>query len=147
MAVWVMWTVLAVALVILELFTGTFYLLMIAIGLAAGAIMAWLGSETSLQFLVAAVVGVIATYALYHSRLGKFEKPDTGRDPNVNLDIGQTLNVAEWNAVPGGPSSARVMYRGAMWDIELATGASAQAGQFVISEVRGSRLIVTNQAN
>ena len=143
---WVMWTVLAVGLVILELFTGTFYLLMIAIGLAAGALMAFLGTNVSMQFIVAAVVGVIATYALYNSRLGKFEKPDAGRDPNVNLDIGQTLNVAQWNEVPGGQPSARVTYRGALWDVELAPGATAQAGQFVVSEVRGNRLIVTNNS-
>ncbi|HCN90871.1 MAG TPA: NfeD family protein, partial [Oxalobacteraceae bacterium] len=33
---WIVWSVLAGILVILELFTGTFYLLMIAIGFAAG---------------------------------------------------------------------------------------------------------------
>ncbi|MFS2021308.1 NfeD family protein, partial [Massilia sp. CT11-108] len=38
MAEWMGWLVAAGVLVILELFTGTFYLLMIAIGLAAAAI-------------------------------------------------------------------------------------------------------------
>jgi hypothetical protein len=37
------------------------------------------------------------------------------------------------------------MYRGALWDVELAHGARAHAGQFVIREIRGSRLIVSNQ--
>jgi hypothetical protein len=34
------------------------------------------------------------------------------------------------------------MYRGALWDVELAPGVTATPGQFVIREVRGSRLIV-----
>jgi hypothetical protein len=37
---------------------------------------------------------------------------------------------------------ARVMYRGAMWDVELAPGQAAAPGVFTIREVRGSRLIV-----
>ena len=34
---WMMWLALAAVLVIVELFTGTFYILMIAIGVATGA--------------------------------------------------------------------------------------------------------------
>jgi hypothetical protein len=40
---------------------------------------------------------------------------------------------------------ARVMYRGAMWDVELEAGAAAQPGSFIIREVRGNRLIVANK--
>ena len=40
MADWTWWLALAGALVIFELFTGTFYILMIAIGVACGAIAA-----------------------------------------------------------------------------------------------------------
>ena len=36
------------------------------------------------------------------------------------------------------------MYRGAQWDVELAPGSAAAAGEFKIVEVRGSRLIVAN---
>ncbi|MDB5920073.1 MAG: NfeD family protein, partial [Massilia sp.] len=36
-----------------------------------------------------------------------------------------------------------VMYRGALWDVELGQGAHPQAGVFKIVEVQGSRLIVT----
>lgn len=147
MSSWIIWTVLALAVVILELFTGTFYLLMIAIGLLAGAVAALLGMGVPVQFIAAAMVGVIATYVLYNSRLGKIQKTDAARDPNVNLDIGQTLHVAKWKLEAGSPPVARVMYRGAQWDIELAPGGVAEAGQFIISEVRGSRLIVTNKAN
>jgi membrane protein implicated in regulation of membrane protease activity len=131
------WFLAAGLVVILELFSGTFYLLMIAIGAAAGGLAALAGAAVPLQALIAAIVGVAATLLLRRSRYGKFSKTDAARDPNVNLDIGQSIAVAQWQ--DGG---ARVMYRGALWDVELAAGASPAAGTYTIREVRGSRLIV-----
>ncbi len=138
MADWINWLVAAGALVVLELFSGTFYLLMIAIGLGFGALAALGGMSGAAQTIVAAVVGVVATGLLHRSRFGKPARGNAARDPNVNIDIGQHLTVNEWN---GG--KARVMYRGALWDVELGQGAHPQAGVFKIVEVQGSRLIVT----
>jgi membrane protein implicated in regulation of membrane protease activity len=139
MADWMNWLVMAGALVILELFTGTFYLLMIAIGLAVGGAAALLGATLAVQTVSAAVVGVIATLVLRRSRFGNVTPGDAARDPNVNLDIGQQVAVPGWS-----DGVARVMYRGAQWDIELAPGARPESGNFKIVEVRGSRLVVNN---
>lgn len=136
---WVLWLIMAGVLVVLEMFTGTFYLLMIAVGLGFGALAALLGMSVPAQTIVAAVVGVIATGVLHRSRFGHPSRNNPSRDHNVNLDIGQQLTVAEWQ---GG--RARVMYRGALWDVELGQGAIAEAGSFKIVEVQGSRLIVAN---
>lgn len=144
---WIVWSVLAGVVVILELFTGTFYLLMIAIGLASGALAALIGAVNPLQYVVAALVGVAATYALRRSKLGKFNKTDAARDRNVNLDIGETLTVEDWKQGADKKHTARTMYRGAMWDVELEHGAHARPGSFTIREIRGSRLIVTNEAS
>ncbi|HJV03189.1 MAG TPA: NfeD family protein [Burkholderiaceae bacterium] len=139
MADWTFWLVAAGVTAILELFTGTFYLLMIAIGLATGALAALAGAGTPAQTMVAALVGLVATAVLRRSKFGRPSRSDTARDPNVNLDIGQTVNVPQWQ-----DGTARVMYRGAQWDVELAPGAHALAapGLYTIREVRGSRLIV-----
>ena len=83
------------------------------------------------------MVGVVATLLLRRSRFGKAARRDAAQDPNVNLDIGQSVAVAHW--VDG---VARVMYRGALWDVELIPGSDTQAGQYTIRAVRGSRLIV-----
>ena len=136
---WVLWLIMAGVLVVLEMFTGTFYLLMIAVGLGFGALAALFGMSVPAQTIVAAVVGVIATGVLHRSRFGHPAKHNPARDHNVNLDIGQRLTVAEWQ---GG--RARVMYRGALWDVELGQGAIAEAGSFKIVEVQGNRLIVAN---
>ena len=137
MAEWVGWFVAAGAVLILELFTGTFYLLMIAIGMGAGGLVALAGANGSGQAAVAAIVGVVATLLLRRSRFGKAARRDAAQDPNVNLDIGQSVAVAHW--VDG---VARVMYRGALWDVELIAGSDTQAGHYTIRAVRGSRLIV-----
>jgi len=139
---WIVWFALAGILVVLEMFTGTFYLLMVAIGFAAGGVVALAGAGVALQLVVAALAGVIATYGLRRSKWGKTAKRDAQRDPDVNLDIGQTLVVEEWLEANGGVPTARAMYRGAMWDVELEAGAAGRPGRYVIREVRGNRLVV-----
>jgi membrane protein implicated in regulation of membrane protease activity len=138
MSEWIYWLVMAGVVVIFELLTGTFYLLMIAIGLACGAVAAWMGVSQPTQMAVAAVVSVVATLVLRNSRFGKFQKSDAARDPNVNIDIGQPVDVDQWH-----DGRARVMYRGAQWDVELAAGEAPHPGRHVIREVRGNRLIVS----
>lgn len=141
---WAMWFVLAGLAIAVELFTGTFYLLMIAIGLAAGGALALLGGTLEWQLLGAALVGFIAVGLLRRSRFGKRRTEDAARDPNINLDIGQSIRVEQWTNHDH-VHLARVRYRGAEWDVELASGSPVQAGNFIIREIRGSRLIVSHQ--
>lgn len=148
MAGWVNWMLAAGLLVVAELFTTTFYLLMVAIGLAVGGVAALLGFDPEWQFVVAAVVAVVATYVLRKSKFARRRRVRTERDPNVNLDIGQSITVEQWQHdagadAAGGKYTARVKYRGAMWDVELASAETAHAGIFFIHEIRGSRLIVS----
>ncbi len=147
MADWITWLMLAGIVVILEMLSGTFYLLMIGIGLMAGSLAAVVGMSNAQQVIMAAIVGIIATFALRRSKFGKLNKIDAARDPNVNLDIGQTLTIQDWQGDGNNPGTARVMYRGAMWDVELAQGETARPGAFVIREIQGSRLIVSHRAS
>jgi membrane protein implicated in regulation of membrane protease activity len=138
MSDWMMWLIGAGFLVILELVSGTFYLLMLAIGMTAGALTAMARIDLPGQTLVAALVGVIATLLLRRSRWGRTRRSDAASNPDINIDIGQSVHVPAWQ-----DRAARVMYRGAMWDVELAPGVPEHPGTFRISEVRGSRLIVS----
>ena len=137
-----MWFSMAGLLLVIEIFSGSIYLLMIAFGMAAGGVVAYMGLPVSLQLLVAGVVGFSGTIALRMSRYTR--KKDPAHDPNINLDIGNTLLVNEWESFPNGSRVARVAYRGSMWDVELESGAQASPGLFVIREVRANRLIVHN---
>jgi len=141
MNTWISWMVTAGVMVIMELFSGTFYLLMIALGLAAGGVAALLGASQEMQYIVAAIVGVTATLALHNSKYGWKKNAEARQDPNVNMDIGQSITVKEWQDNGNGKFTARAMYRGALWDVELQAPA-AGAGVFTIVEVQGSRLMV-----
>ena len=136
------WFVAVCVLVVLEMASGTFYLLMLAIGVAAGGIAAILDASGVWQCVIAALVAAVATGALYRSRYGKSGQLAAARNPDVNLDIGQTITVDAWREAASAAPRARVPYRGALWDVELAAGSQPLAGVFVIEEVRGSCLIV-----
>jgi membrane protein implicated in regulation of membrane protease activity len=131
------WWVGAGVLVVLELISGTFYLLMIALGCVAAAIAHLAGASADLQFAVAAGVALAAVLLLRRSRFGRRTRKEASKNPDVNLDIGQTLSVPAWHE-----RRARVNYRGAAWDVELAAGEPEDAQLYEIAEMRGSCLVV-----
>jgi membrane protein implicated in regulation of membrane protease activity len=143
---WIWW-IAALAMLIAELFTGTFYLLVIAVALAAGGLVAYLDASFAAQFVTAGAVGFVGAMVLRKTRFGKTHSVDTARDANVNIDIGNRVVVNGWD----GHGRARVAYRGAQWDVQLdasgdaqaaATNAQHQPGEHVIKEVRGTTLVV-----
>jgi len=131
------WWIGAGVLVVLELISGTFYLLMIALGFAAAAFAHIAGAPADLQFAVAAGVALAAVLLLRRSRFGRRTRKDAAHNPDVNLDIGQTLTVDAWQA-----RRARANYRGAAWDIELAPGEPEDAHLYEITALNGSCLVV-----
>ena len=85
-----LWWLAAGALVALELVTGTFYLLMMALGLAAAAVSAHLGLALTGQWVTAALAGGGSVLAW---RLLKKSQPaaaPANANQDVNLDIGET---------------------------------------------------------
>jgi membrane protein implicated in regulation of membrane protease activity len=132
------WWVLAGIAVAVELATGTFYLLMLALGLAAGAVASHLGFGVPLQIAIAGIVGGGAT-ALWHVRRAH-EAPaaPAAENRDVNLDIGERVHVQEWSA----NRTARVQYRGSPWEARLAPGATPATGEHVVSAVEGNWLVL-----
>ena len=133
-----LWWMLAGVAVIVELLSGTFYLLMLATGMVAAALCAHAGASMTTQIVVAAVVGggAVAVWHQVRGRQPKAERASANKD--VSLDIGQTVAVAAWDE----QHNATVSYRGADWAATLAAGATAEPGMHRIVEVVGSRLIV-----
>lgn len=133
------WWLLAGAAVAVELITGTFYLLMLGIGLAAAAVAAHSGVSVTGQIIVAAVFGSIAVL-LWHWRSSKGPKAAIANaNPDVNIDIGEPVNVTGWNA----DGTATVKYRGASWTAIAASPAGESGtGLFRIKEMLGNRLVI-----
>lgn len=132
-----LWWLAAGALVVAELLSGTFYLLMLALGAAAGALAAHAGLGLNAQMLAAALVGGGAV-ALWHRRRLSQPVAAAGSNPDVNLDIGQTLRVDAWAS----DGSAQVHYRGAAWQARFAGNGAPAAGLHRIQAVDGNRLLL-----
>lgn len=140
-----MWWIAAGVLIGLELTSGTFYLLMLALGLAAAALSASLGAAHSAQFVVAAVVGGGAVAAWHFIRTSR-PAPASQANPDVNLDIGNTVHVSHWHA----DGTARVQHRGAPWNARYEGPASPSAlpgalpspGDYVIRAIEGATLVL-----
>ena len=139
MEVSTVWWLLAGAAVALELLSGSFFLLVVAIAMAAGAIAAHFDATLTQQLLSAALVGGGGTALWYKWRRLHPRKLAAQLNPDVNLDIGQSVEVAHWE--PNG--QALVKYRGAQWQVALQSPAESPVpGRYKIVEVQGSLLIV-----
>ena len=131
------WFVVAFGLLVAELLTGTFYLLVISIALAVAGLAALAGAPFALQLVAAAAIGIGGSVWLRATRFGK-RLHERGDDRVQNMDIGQSLRVDNWTPA----RTARANYRGAVWDVELAPGEQPASGEFVIREIHANRLIV-----
>lgn len=132
------WWVATGLVVLLELFTGTFYLLMLAVGLAAGALAAHAQLGLSGQLVVAALVGATTVSLAYLRRRRRPGAPSARADRSVNLDIGETIQIEAWNS----DGTAQVRYRGAQWTALARPGSSPTPGAHRVAELVGNRLLV-----
>jgi membrane protein implicated in regulation of membrane protease activity len=133
------WWLAAGVLAAAELVTGSFYLLMLALGAAVGALAAHAGLSATTQLLLAALLGTGATLGWHLVRARLPQAKDAGANPDVNIDIGQTVHVLQWQA----DGTSRVPYRGAQWQVRLAPGAQAASGVHTIVALRGTELLLS----
>ena len=137
------WWALALVLGVLELLTGTFYLLVLALGCAAGGAAAWAGASLSVQLLLSAAVSVCGWLLLHRRhRAGRRVQSRASHDPDVLLDVGERVTVSAWDA----HGRENVQYRGAQWTAELEAGGHRQApplpGEYRIRGIDGNRLLL-----
>jgi len=132
------WWIIAGTLVLLELLSGSFYLLMLALGAVLGALSAHAGFTQTTQWLVAALCSSAFVFVCYLLRRRLLGSNRAVGNRDVNLDIGATLRVDAWQD----DGSARVQYRGAQWTVMLRPGQAPAPGVHRVVEVVGSRLLV-----
>jgi membrane protein implicated in regulation of membrane protease activity len=133
---WVWWFA-AVVLVIAEMLSSTFYLIAVAFGLASAGCAAYLGVEWIGQAAIAALLCTVSVAGVYR---WKRRQVKTNTQSNFAYDIGESVHAIHWSD----DRHARVSYRGAEWDAELANNATADASRqtWRISKIVGSRLII-----
>jgi membrane protein implicated in regulation of membrane protease activity len=117
------WAIAGMVLVIVELVSGTFYLLMLGVAAFGAAAAAYLGQAFPLQCIVAGGLAVAGCYAvhLYRARTGARRMPP--------IDTGMPASFESW--LDAGARLARVRYRGATWDAEVQGDEALEPGSTV----------------
>jgi membrane protein implicated in regulation of membrane protease activity len=105
------WAVTGLVLVIVELVTGTFYLLMLGIAAFGAALAAWLGFEFSVQTVVAIVVSVVGCWGVH------VYKAKNRAQQMAPLDAGMPASFESW--LDAAERRAKVRYRGASWEARV----------------------------
>jgi len=130
------WLVAGFILIIVELVTGTFYLLVLGIAALVGAGVAYASGGFAWQAMVAAIVAVAGV--IWVNQFKKKMAPKRMR----GLDVGQPAAFDSW--VNKSAGHARVKYRDALWDAQVADDASGEPGEILyITSVDGSTLKVS----
>lgn len=138
MADYLIWLIAGLVLVIIEVMTGTFYLLVLGIAAFAGALAAYFGAGLLAQVActgILAAIGLFAVHRRHQSRPG-----NAGHDRS--LDLGQAVTLESWQDQSS--KRVRVKYRGASWDAELVGDTDVQLNDTLyICGSRGSQLQVS----
>ncbi|HEU4825821.1 MAG TPA: NfeD family protein [Dongiaceae bacterium] len=132
------WWLVSGGTIVLELLSGTIYLLLLGIGFAAAALVAHAGFGIGAQILAAAVVGVGSVAVWYVIRRRRPAAAPSRANRDVNLDIGSHVHIERWNA----DGTASVRYRGAQWTAVARDGTAPAPGEHRVGEIVGSRLVV-----
>lgn len=131
------WFGVAALFLLLEMATGTFYLLLVALGLVASGMAAYAGVSLVWQIISALIVSLIGLVVLHHARQSKGYVP-TQANRNVVQDIGQSVIVDAWDET----GQARVFYRGANWSARIDVDQPIHPGEHYIQAVQGLTLIL-----
>lgn len=136
MEIYIYWFLLALVLLGLEMVTGTFYLLVLAVALAVGGLTALFTTGIVWQLVFSALTGVAGIIILR-----RWKSTRASEAPAASLDIGLPVKVLKWND----NGTARVFYRGAEWDAELESADTPREGTLYIKAVQGSALVLTHR--
>jgi membrane protein implicated in regulation of membrane protease activity len=132
------WAILGLALVIAELLSGTFYLLMLGIAAFSAAGAAWLGLAFGAQIVVAAAVAAAGCYGVHAYRAKNRAQQMPSIDAGMPASFEQWINPAE--------RLARVRYRGASWDARVDGAEPLEPGSLLyVVDTHGNTLQVASK--
>jgi membrane protein implicated in regulation of membrane protease activity len=136
MDTYLIWLVAGFLLVIVELVSGTFYLLVLGVAAVAGGAVAYTGLPFSVQAVVAAALAVVGVVWVNRVR-----RSSTGVKMR-SLDVGQPAAFDHW--VDRAAAQARVKYRDAQWDATVVGEISGEPGEgLTVVSIDGNTLKVS----
>ena len=136
MDTYLIWLVAGLGLVIVELVSGTFYLLVLGIAALAGGLVAYTGLPFSVQAVVVATLAVAG--AVWVNRVRRTSSAVKMR----SLDVGQPAAFDHW--VDRAAGQARVKHRDALWDATVVGEIAGEPGEVLtVASIDGNTLKVS----
>ena len=133
MSPYLYWILAGFLLLIVEMTSGTFYLLVLGLAAFAAALAAWSGATVGAQAGIAGVVALVGVGVVWKMRAG-----DTPTVSGNALDVGGMVTLESW--VDRSAGLAKVRYRDAQWEARVAL----EPGQQVPEP--GNTLYIRNSA-
>ncbi len=132
------WFAVAAVVLIVELFAGTVYLLVVSAALFGAGLVAGLTGNDDAATLAAAALSALGIW-LVHGRLKRRRLPSVEDGVPDDLDVGQIVRVRRH--LYG--NMYEVFYRGAHWQAQLSGGRDVQAvSDAVITGKNGNVLLI-----
>ena len=92
---WQVWAIIAVVCLILELFSGDFFILCFSIGAVVSLLVALCGASLTAQIILFAVASVLSVLFVRPVALKYFHRNDTERASNADALIGREGRVSQ----------------------------------------------------
>lgn len=121
------WFIAAALVLILELFVGTIYLLVVSAALFGAGLAAFLFGSLPVSIITAAVLAAVGI-AWANRWIKRHRRPDNGDASLNDLDIGQTVHI---NRHLHG-NMYEVHYRGSVWQAEAANAQTVSQPQTAV---------------
>jgi membrane protein implicated in regulation of membrane protease activity len=140
MSDYIYWILAGFLLLIVEMTTGTFYLLVLGLAAFAAALAAWAGASFAVQAAIGGSVALGGVLVVWKMRAG-----DVDAVSSNTLDVGGMVTLESW--IDRGAGVARVRYRDALWEARVSPVPGAQGPEpgapLYIRNVAGSVLEVS----
>ncbi len=132
------WLIIGFVLIIAELASGTFYILVLGLTAFVAAIVAWFGASFVMQGIAAATVGVLGCIVVSMVRRRAAVPAMRG------LDEGQIVKLDAW--ISRSDRLVKVRYRDALWEAKIVDGGDGEPGDvFYIVAMRGNNLEIAKR--
>ena len=141
---WQVWAIIAVVCLILELFSGDFFIMCFAIGAAVSLLCALCGLGLTAQIIIFAVASVLSVLFVRPVALKYFHRNDSDRASNADALLGREGRVSQ--AIVAG-SHGRVAIDGDDWKAVSADGSAIAQGTRVRVVGRESIIITVEVLN
>ncbi len=130
------WAIIGLILIVLEVFTTTFFLLFFGVSALLVAVIKLFGLEyLPAEIIIFAALGIVGTFFFRKKITKSFRSTKT-----ISIDKEKTVSITE--AIPAGKSGS-VMYQGAPWQAINESEEELKEGEeAVIDRIEGVKLIL-----